>query len=100
MPGPRTSSEWRTLIFVGGGELLAEDGRRLAARLAAQHNADGAEKRIAIWEEPGACHDWPLLPFLEQTPGEAARGVEGLVEFLCAACNLMQLQKEQVTYGV
>ena len=70
--------------------------------MAAQHNAtDGAgNKRIEIWEEPGACHDWLLLPWFDQVPGDADRGVDGLVEFLCAACHLMTSQKEQVLFGV
>ena len=100
---PRACAVWpRTLIFVGGAELLADDSRRLAAILAARHDAaDGTrEKQIEIWEEPGACHDWLLLPWLEQVPGEADRGMDGLVEFLCASCHLMELQKEQVNYGV
>ena len=71
-------------MVVGGGELIADEGRALAAELA-RHAADcaadgeGSEEGGGggggghrLLDLPGAAHDWPLMPMLDARLGDAA----------------------------
>ncbi len=131
---------WPTTgIWVGGGEVLADDGRRLAAALArscfqppvartyAPHghgrgstptrrsasparansglvddgcrHANGSDsgngqglqdsvgRRVELFDLRDAVHDWPLLPWFDVRRGDAARGMDALVGFVCNACR-------------
>ena len=75
-----------TIIFIGGGELLAEDGRRLSAALS--RLCSGRPNHVRLYEEPDAAHDWPLLPWFDVTPGSAARGMDAMVHFIVEMCAL------------
>ena len=50
-----------------------------------------------ILDEPGACHDWPLLPLFEPRKGCAGRGMDRIVEFLSA--HARDRPSEQVFQG-
>jgi len=122
LPGRRLHRAWpMTGIWVGGAELLADDGRRLAASLAhwfydqrlleAEATSDGHHvdghaaggrgsptkvrnkgatplvSRVQLFDQPGAVHDWPLMPWFDAAPGTAQRGMDELVDFVCGACK-------------
>ena len=74
-----------TIIFIGGGEVLAEDGRRLSASLS--RLCPGCPQRVQLYEEPDAAHDWLLLPWFDVKPGSAGRGMDALTAFILEACG-------------
>jgi hypothetical protein len=87
------------MIFVGGGEVLAEDGRRLAHALSAECHAQN-ERVVTLIDEADAAHDWPLLPWLDVRPGASSRAMDRLAGFLLEATGLAEQQQQQVLYGL
>ena len=76
-----------TAVFVGGGEILADDGRRLAASLTRlvreQRDHHGGDRRVKLFDVDDAVHVFPLLPILDVRRGDAARAMDATVDFVC-----------------
>lgn len=83
-----------TVIFIGGGELLVEDGRKLSATLSLL--CPGYPNRVRLVEEPDAPHDWPLLPWFDLRRGTAARGMDQLAEFVLVSTGLADVPSHQL----
>jgi hypothetical protein len=85
-----------TLVAVGSSELLAGDGQAFAAALKAHRRQQGQPEQDSeatcadavadvFLECPGGAHDWPLLPLLDPTPGDASTGLDQIATFLARA---------------
>ena len=86
-----------TIIFIGGGELFSEEGRRLSAALS---RLSEDPESVTLVEEPDAPHDWPFMPFFEPVVGSSGRAMDRLVSFIMDACGVAAAQCQQVHYGL